>query len=578
MLKNFPTDYKVAMEWQWSDWQPHFQVLVDADVTADTVENWLSAWKTVEDMSNEVAARMNAEKNADTSDEEAESRFKNFIATIAPEMEKVEDTLNRKLVDSGVIPAELAIPTRAIETWIKNFREENLPIQTKLQGLSIEYSKINGAQTVEWDGEEITITQLQKVFREQDRDRREKAWYLMQERLWQDRDAVNNLWKQFMDGRLEMAKNAGFDDFRSYIWEQRGRFDYTPEQALEFCDAIAEVVVPAAARLREKGRLQLGYDSLRPWDMLQHSFGLAVDPLGREALKPYDTIEEFIDKGEAIFTQVDPELGGYFRMMKEDQLLDLDNRKNKAPGGYCTRFPVSERPFIFMNAVGLDGDVRTLLHEAGHAFHVFSTLGLPYHMLSQFSHIPMEFAEVGSMAMELLATPYLTEDKGGYFSNTDAAQFRADHLRNIIYFWPYMAVTVAFQHWVYTNHEAATDPDNCDAKYLELWHKYIPGIDWGDDEKYIVNRWRKQGHIFGAPFYYIEYGLAQLGAVQVWANSLDNQAEALKQYRHALALGGTATLPDLFEAAGAKLSFDAATLQKAVDLIEGTIHQLEPVQ
>ena len=374
-----------------------------------------------------------------------------------------------------------------------------------------------------------------------------------------------------------MAKNAGFDDFRSYIWEQRGRFDYTPDKALQFCEAIAEVVVPVAEKLRDMARIQLGYDALRPWDMTQHSFAVAIDPLGRDALKPYETMDEFIDKGEAIFTQVDPELGSFFHTMKEENLLDLDNRKGKAPGGYCTRFPVSQRPFIFMNSVGLEGDVRTLLHEAGHAFHVFSMTHLPYHMLSQFGHIPMEFAEVGSMAMELLASPYLTEDKGGYFSVEDSKQFRADHLRNIIYFWPYMAVTVAFQHWVYTNHEAATNPDNCDAKYLELWDKYIPGIDWGDDRQYIVNRWRRQGHIFGSPFYYIEYGLAQLGAVQVWANAIEDQQAALEKYRYSLTLGGKVTLPELFEAAGATLSFDAQTLQDAVDLIEKTIHDLEPV-
>lgn len=578
MLKNFPTDYTVCSSWTWADWQSHLQILVDTDVNADTIEDWLAGWKILDNMANEVFARLQTAVDVDTTDEEAEAKYKTFIVNIVPEMEKIEFVLNKKLVASDAIPDELTVPVRALKASIKNFREENLPLQTKLQGFDIDRSKIVGAQTVQWDGEESTITALQTVFREQDRERRKKAWYLMQERLWQDKEAMDNLWKQNMDARLQLAKNAGFDDYRSYKWEQLGRFDYSPDDALQFCEAIAEVVVPAAERLREKGRLQLGYDSLRPWDMIQHSFGLAVDPLGREALKPYDTIEELIDKGVNIFQQVDPELGNFFAIMRDENLLDLDNRKGKAPGGYCNAYPVSKRPVIFMNSVGLDDDVTTLLHEAGHAFHVFSTTDMKYHMPAQFNHIPMEFAEVGSMAMELLATPYLTEDKGGYFSPTDSAQYRADHLRGIIYFWPYMALTVEFQHWIYTNHEAASDPDNCDAKYLELWHKYIKGIDWGDDEKYIVNRWRKQGHIFGVPFYYIEYGLAQLGAVQVWANSLENQQTALEQYRQALSLGGTATLPELFEAAGAKLSFDAETLQKAIDLIESTIHQLDPVQ
>ncbi len=578
MLNNFPADYTICKDWTWDEWQAHFQVLLDADVNATSIENWLAGWKALDQMSNEVFARLQTAVDVDTTDEKAEAEYKRFVADIIPELQKIEFELNKKLVASDGIPDELTVPVRTIKASIKNFREENLPLQTKLRGLDIEYSKVVGAQTVEWDGEEITITQLQKVFREQDRERRKKAWYLMQERLWQDKEAIDSLWKQNMDARLQIAKNAGFDDFRSYMWEELGRFDYTPDDALEFCNAIGKVVAPAAERLRDKGRIQLGYDSLRPWDMLQHGFGLAVDPLGREALKPYETIEEFIDKAVNIFTQVDPELGGFFRTMRDENLLDLDNRKGKAPGGYCNSYPVSQRPVIFMNSVGLDSDVETLLHEAGHAFHVFSTAEMSYHHPAHWSHIPMEFAEVGSMAMELLASPYLTEDKGGYFNTTDLSQYRADHLRKIIYFWPYMALTVEFQHWIYTNHEAATNTDDCDAKYTELWHKYIRGVEWAEDEKYIVNRWRRQGHIFGAPFYYIEYGLAQLGAVQVWANSMDDNQNALKQYRHALELGGTVTLPELFEAAGAKLAFDADSLQKAVDLIEGTIHQLEPVQ
>jgi oligoendopeptidase F len=285
-------------------------------------------------------------------------------------------------------------------------------------------------------------------------------------------------------------------------------------------------------------------------------------------------MDDFINKADTIFNQIDAELGGFFRTMKDENLLDLDNRKGKAPGGYCTLFPYSKRPFIFMNAVETAGDVTTLLHEAGHCFHVFAMSQQPYIMQWDFDMIPIEFAEVGSMAMELLATPYLTQDKGGYFTAEEAIRYRTDHLKGIVFALPYMAIVVAFQHWIYTNHNVATNAAACDEKWLELWHRFIPGVDWSGYEDQISNRWRSQGHIYGSPFYYIEYALAQLGAIQVWANSLEDEAAAIEAYKQALRLGGTATLPQLFEAAGTKLAFDTATLQRVVNRIEGTLSEL----
>jgi oligoendopeptidase F len=308
----------------------------------------------------------------------------------------------------------------------------------------------------------------------------------------------------------------------------------------------------------------LGYDTLRPWDT-------QVDPLGRDPLRPFETVAVLAEKAETIFQQVDPELGEYFATMRRESLLDLDNRKGKAPGGYCTGFPVTGRPFIFQNAVGVEGDVRTLLHESGHAFHGFERQKLPY--IQQRSS-PMEFNEVASMAMELIAAPYLEASKGGYYADADANRARMNHLEGIIAFWPYMAVVVAFQHWIYTHHDTATDPDNCDAKWNELWGRFMKGVDHTGLEQYIPNRWRRQLHIFRVPFYYVEYGLAQLGAVQVWANALQDPAKTLGQYRQALALGGTVTLPELYRTAGAKLAFDAGTLGEAVHLIETTLEKL----
>ena len=575
MLKNFPTDYKTCLDWQWADWQPHYQKLVDTELNAENMQAWLKAWDTVVRMNGEIRWRLEVAADVDTTDEAAEAKSRNFVETIVPEVQKVTNTLNKKLVASGLAPDSLKIPLRIIEAQIKLFREENLPIEVQLNDLDLQYRKLRAAQTVMWDGEEITLNRLGSVFSEPDRERREKAWHLLQDRHLQDREQYDDIWRNMMKLRKQVYQNAGFESYTAYRWLEMGRFDYSEEDALSFVEAIEETMVPIAKRLREQAQAELGYDSLRPWDLGLFSHELSFDIKGRPALKPYAKMDEFIEKGDAIFQQVDAELGGYFRTMKEEKLLDLDNRKGKAPGGYCTLFPYSKRPFIFMNAVETADDVTTLLHEAGHAFHVFSMSRLQYIWQWDFDAVPTEFAEVGSMAMELLAAPYLTQDKGGYFTPEDVVRYRTDHLKGIVFALPYMAVVVAFQHWIYANHDEATDPANCDAKWVELWHRFIPGVDWSGQEDKISTRWRTQGHIYGSPFYYIEYALAQLGAIQVWANSLENEKAALAAYKHSLALGGTATLPQLFEAAGAKLAFDKDTLNRVADLIDRTLTELE---
>jgi oligoendopeptidase F len=251
--------------------------------------------------------------------------------------------------------------------------------------------------------------------------------------------------------------------------------------------------------------------------------------------------------------------------------LDLENRKGKAPGGYCTFFPVSRRPFIFMNAVGLHDDVQTLFHEAGHAFHVFEKLHLPFH---QQMNSPMEFNEVASMSMELIASPYLEEEMGGFYTPEEAARARIEHLEGIILFWPYMAVVDAFQHWVYDNHELATDPFNCDAKWAELWERFMPGVDWSGLEQEMMTGWQRKLHIHKYPFYYIEYGLAQIGAVLVWKNAMKDQAQAVKRYRQGISLGGTVSLPELFAAGGARFNFEKAMLEELVKTIESVISSM----
>lgn len=568
MFETLPSQYDEIKDWRWSNLAPYADQLLAQDITADTVDRWLRGYTQLSQLIDELEAQTYVATTQDTTDEEANQHFVTFNDEILPQAMKVRNQLDQKWVASGVVPEGMGVPIRNIKGDLELFREANLPLISKENNLGTEYARVMGAQTVEWDGEEITLNQLAPVFTELDRTRREQAWRLSFERRLQDRDTLNNIWTRFLDLRKAIAKNADMPDYRAYIWKKLRRFDYTPDDALAFFDAIEEAVVPAVERMMDKRKARLGLDSLRPWDT-------SVDTQGRDPLRPYDDVQVLKDKTVDIFNTVDPELGEYVRIMRDEGYLDLDNRKGKGPGGYCTYFPLSKRPFIFMNSVGLHSDVQTMLHESGHAFHDFSSAPLPY---SQQHDMPIEFAEVASMSMELLAAPYLLEKKGGFYTPTETARARIEHLVSIPYMWAYTAVVASFQHWVYTHIEEAYDPDKCDEQWEIIWNRFIKGIDYTGLDKYKRFRWRNQLHIFVVPFYYIEYGIAQLGAVQVWAKSLDNHAQALADYRKALKLGGTVTLPELFETAGVKLAFDADTLRDAVALIERTIDELEAVE
>jgi oligoendopeptidase F len=407
---------------------------------------------------------------------------------------------------------------------------------------------------------------MQKMLiEENNRSVRETSWRLMRERMLNDRDAIHDMWRKFFALRQQIAANAGKPDYRTYAWEQKARFDYSPTDCKVFHTSIEKVVVPAASRVYERRKKKMGIDSIRPWDEY-------VDPLGRPALRPFRRVTQLMSGAANIFERVDPVFGGYFRMMMQENLLDLKSRKHKADGAYCTFFELSRKPFIFMNAVGIHYDVQTLLHESGHAFHSLEAANLPYLMQR---NAPMEFQEIASLSMELLAAPYLADS--GLYTPADAARARIESLEDILLGWPYMALVDAFQHWIYENPTRGADPKKCDAKWSKLHARFIPDVDYSDIEVYRPTQWHHQSHILQSPFYYIEYALAQLGAVQVWANALKDQAAAVQAYRHALSLGATVSLPELYAAAGAKLSFDRKTLQAAVDLIESQIAELEKV-
>lgn len=561
-LRTLPDDAFKMMNWSWAEIEPYYKELERFNLTASNVNNFLLDWTKLHDLVDEIYSRLSVAKDVNTADKQAEQRYHKFLEEIFPKMREYEQKLKAKLLDSRLKPEEFDLPLRRIQTEAAIYRKENLPLLVEQQKLNMEYNKVVGSQTVQWEGKETTVTQLRVEYQNPDRARREKSWRLATERQLADRKVLNDFWKRILKLRLQIAKNAGFNDYRSYRWQEMTRFDYTPDDCKKFQKAIEESFVPAATRIYEQRKKDLAVKTLRPWD-------LDVDPLSRPPLKPFSAVNEFKSKVETILFKVDRKIGEYFQTMIKENLLDLDNRKNKAPGGYCASFEAAKRPFIFMNAVGLHQDVMTLVHESGHACHSFESSNLPYYQQRQ---VGFEFAEVASMGMELLSAPYLIKDEGGFYDKADTARARKRHLQDIVLFLPYMAVVDGFQHWVYENPNDAMNPDNCDQQWARLWNRFIPGYDWSGFEDAMTTGWHRKLHIFLEPFYYVEYGLAQMGACQVWANAMKDQANAVAHYLKALALGGTKSLPDLFATAGAKFGFDAGTLGPIVHLIEQKIN------
>lgn len=559
-----PPEVVAAMKWNQQDFYGRYEKLITQSLNDANLSDWLADWSSVSDLAMEVFYRLYVATTLDTADKESSQAYHHFLEDIYPSIQEWEQQLKSKLLDSGLTPENFRVPLARMKAEAQIFREKNLKLLVEEQKLASEYERIVGAQTVEWHGDELTPHQLKTEYLKDDRALRKQAWRT-EMACWQnDREAINQLWTRFMAVRGQIAANAGYDNYREYRWLQLGRLDYNAADCQTFHQAIEEVVVPAAERIYQRRQNALGLTDLRPWD-------LNVDISRRPPLRPFTEENELIVTTGKIFNRINPELAEYFRIMQTEGCLDLASRKGKGPGGYCEFFPVSRRPFIFMNAVGIHDDAQTLLHEAGHAFHGFEAANLPY---SQQKDYPMEFAEVASMAMELLASPNLAADQGGFYSPDDAARAQIEHLESDILFWPYMAVVDSFQHWVYENPRMSADPAACDDHWSRLWDRFMPGINWQGLEEEKASGWHRKLHIHVLPFYYIEYGIAQLGAVQVWRNSLDDNQQALTDYRRALSLGATRSLPELFQTAGAKFAFKADILGEAVELMEKKIEEL----
>jgi oligoendopeptidase F len=395
---------------------------------------------------------------------------------------------------------------------------------------------------------------------ETDRAVRQETWELAAARRLQDRKTLDDLFDQMMQLRIEVAREAGFASFVDYAFRNRERFDYGIDDSIKFHQAVEHVVVPLSRRIHEEHRAALGVETLRPWD-------LAVDPLGRPPLQPFPDVEQLAAGTEIVFRAIDPQLGEQFAFLRSQQLLDLANRKGKAPGGYQTTLEDDRLPFIFMNAVGLDSDVRTLLHEGGHAFHTLACRGEP---LSAYRESPLEFCEVASMSMELLGARRL----GPFYDGADAERSYRKLLEGIVLILPWIATVDAFQHWIYTHPGHSRDQRR--AAWSSLLDRFGGIVDWSGYEEARDHAWHRQLHIFLYPFYYIEYGIAQLGALQIWQRSLSDRAGAVAEYKKALALGGSRPLPELFAAAGIRFDFGDDLIASLMQTVRAELDTLSP--
>ncbi|MFQ5462823.1 MAG: M3 family oligoendopeptidase [Phycisphaerae bacterium] len=548
---------------RWEAIEPYFDSLRDADCsTVEALTQWLERYSELVACIEEVGTDRHVKMTCQTDDPERKAAFLDFLENIDPKCKPRYQELDTKYASSEAARAlpqdRYGVLDRAIRARVAVFREENVTLQTEEAKLAQMYQEIGGAQTVMFDGKEQTMQMLSLYADDVDRSVREAAWVKETERRLQDVERLEDIFDKLVDLRHRMALNADCKNFQEYAFLAKQRFDYTPEDCFAFHDAVERAVVPVARGLLKKRAAALGVDPLRPWDG-------SVDVRGRPPLRPFKTAEELCDSTSRLFHRIHPELGAQFDEMRKHAYLDLQSRKGKAPGGYQATYDESRHPFIFMNAVGTQRDVRTLIHEGGHAFHCFAARHDP---IVAYRSSPIEFAEVASFGMEMLSLDYLDE----FYDGEDLARARRSQLEGIISLFPWVATIDAFQHSVYTAPEH--DHDQRRAWWLELHERFGGIADYTGYEEALAYNWQRQLHLYEVPFYYIEYGIAKLGALQVWRNAKRDRSQAVERYRAALALGGSRPLPELFQAAGARFDFSYETLAPLMELVSEELEKL----
>jgi oligoendopeptidase F len=536
------------------------QGLAEVGSVAD-LEDWLRDHSEVSAALAESSSVAYIEMTCQTDNEAKEKAYLHIVEMVDPWLKPRQFALMQKLSQSpwfAQLPPLYEVFRRSVETQVKIYREENVARETAVARLTQQYQKISGSMTVQFDGQEQTLARMARIQEEPDRARREAAWKTVAERRLKDVDTMEELYDKLLVLRNEIGHAAGFADFRAYTFASYERFDYTPEDCLRFHDAVEHHIVPLARELQKERAHKLGVEKLRPWD-------LAVDPDNNPPLHPFTASAELVEKSHQIFSKLDTRLADFYQVLRKQDLVDLDNRKGKAPGGYQSTLSEARVPFIFMNAVGVHRDVETMLHEAGHAFHALASREQPLHA---YRGAPIEFCEVASMGMELLAAPHLR----AFYSEADAKRARRDHLEGIIKFFPWMATVDAFQHWVYTHPGHSREERG--KFWLSLMDRFGGIEDWGGFERARAHVWHRQLHIFEIPFYYVEYGIAQLGALQLWQASRRDLPATLDHYLKGLSLGGSRPLPELFEATGLAFDFTDKTIAPLMRNVKEALAEL----
>ena len=557
---SFVPDYLDGSSWE--SIEPLMNDLRDRKLScSNCLETFIADRSSLSEVISEARARLYIDMTCHTDDEEIQKSWMQFVENVQPKLSEYSDILNRRLVEHESLddlPERFGILVKGIKTDIAIFREENIPLSTRVTKLVTEYNEICGAQMVEFGGEQKTFAQMAIYFENTDRKIREGAWKAVSERRFEDNERVSEIYDELIQIRHKIATNAGFEGFQQYMFASMHRFDYSIEDCLEFHESIETVCQPLRHRTDGERMRDLGVDSLRPWDM-------GVDVKGRPPLQPFNDVQEMVDGCSRIFHNMSEELGNYFDQLDANDCLDLDSRKGKAPGGYQYYLQKSRLPFIFMNAAGTQRNIETMIHEAGHAFHSFYSGHLD---LIHERDSPIEFAEVASMSMELLTHPHWEE----FYDNKDADRARRKHLEDIISFMPWMATIDAFQHWVYANPNHSREERA--EKWLELGERFGPKVDMTGFEDIHKVSWQRQGHLFGVPFYYVEYGIAQLGALQMWKYHRRDTQDALDRYKAGLSLGYTRGLTELFQASGLELSFSESYVGELIGEIDEALAEL----
>ena len=550
----------------WENLSPIFDELLGRNIdSVAALEQWLQDKSELEAALEEDFAWRYIKMTCDTANEDLVKSFQYFATEIEPKMAPLNNDLNKKLIDSPFVKDlnqdEYFVYLRGVKKALALFREENIPLLTTIQVEQQKYQGITGAMSVTLNGQEYTLEQAANYLKDLNRETRKQAWKSITARRLADKDQLDGLFNQLKDLRHQVALNAGFDNFRDYMFEALGRFDYTPKDCFDFHEAIQKEVVPILAEQAKERQEALGLESLQPWDT-------EVDTSGKEALKPFNNGDELIDKSIKCFNQLDPFLGSRLELMKENGLFDVESRKGKAPGGYNYPLAESGAPFIFMNSANSFRDLTTMVHEGGHAIHTFLTANLK---LNDFKHCPSEVAELASMSMELISMDHWDE----YFADKEELKRAKKYqLKDILKTLPWVAVVDAFQHWIYTNPTHTTEERT--KAWKEIFTKFGANfVDWTNHQEALENLWQKQLHIFEVPFYYIEYGIAQLGAIAVWKNYKENPKQGLAKYLDALKLGYTKNMIQIYETAGIQFNFSAAYIKELMAFVQQELKKLD---